>query len=84
MPDQYSPAAFDAFSTWADLGNPDADPQEEIRRLWERQRAIDGLLSGTIPIDYVEDMLAEHDIDPYEWAEVGEQNLIVNLSQCPG
>lgn len=75
---------FEAFSTIANLGAPGVDPQIEIRRLWERQKAIDGLLEGTVPIDVVEDMLAEHDINPHEWAEEGEENLIVLLSQCPG
>lgn len=74
---------FDCFSTWLDLG-PDVDLAQEIPRLWQRQKALDGLIDGTVDEADMEDLLADHGINPHEWVEVGEENLIWTLSQCPG
>lgn len=75
-----------AFDTYLDL-SVDLSPAEfeqECQRLVQRQKAIADLLAGKESISTVEAMLAEHDINPYEWAETAEQNLIWMLNSCPG
>lgn len=70
-----------AFDTWLTL-DPNLTQSEldaEIAALIQRQKAIAGLLSGTVPLDVVEEMLFEQAIDPYQWAETSEQNLIYLL-----
>lgn len=71
-------AAFDTYLT-LDPNLTEAELNAQIASLMQRQTAIAGLLDGTVPVDVVEEMLFEDDIDPYEWAEVAEQNLIAML-----
>lgn len=82
----YFPDPASAFDTYLDLDS-NLSPEEfeaECQRLVERQQAIAGLLAGTVPLDYVEAMLDEHGIDPYQWAEVGESNLVYMLNTWGG
>lgn len=71
-------AAFDTYLT-LDSNLSEAELNAEIASLIQRQNAIAGLLAGTVPVDVVEEMLFESEIDPYEWAEMAEQNLIALL-----
>jgi hypothetical protein len=67
------------FSTYL-TASPDmseADLKLECRRLFERQQAIGSWLDGKLPHDVLLDMLAEHQIDPYQWAEVSLDNVEV-------
>lgn len=70
-----------AFETFFEpvAGMSASELATELQRLYDRQRAIAALLRGELPVDYVEDMLAEHGIDPYDWAEIAEGNLILML-----
>ncbi|WNZ28177.1 hypothetical protein HJG54_35275 (plasmid) [Leptolyngbya sp. NK1-12] len=78
----FDPAsAFDTYLT-LDPALTQSELEAEIARLVRRQKAIAGLLDGTVPVDVVEEMLFEDQIDPYEWAEVAEQNLIYLLQSC--
>lgn len=71
-------SAFDTYLT-LDPNLSESDLNNQIAQLVQRQDAIYGLLAGTVPVDYVEELLFEQEIDPYEWAEVAEQNLIYLL-----
>lgn len=68
-------SAFDTYLT-LDPNLTQSELEQEIAFLVRRQEAIYGLLDGTRHIDEVEAMLAEDGIDPYQWAETAEQNLI--------
>lgn len=71
------------FATWFQP-TPDMsleDIQGEIDRLYRRQRAISGLLEGTVDEDYVTDLLMQDGVDPHLWLEVAEDNLEFLLSQ---
>ncbi len=67
--------AFDTYLV-LDPNLSESELEQEIAFLIRRQEAIYGLLDGTRHLDEVEAMLAEDGLDPYEWAEIGEQNLI--------
>jgi uncharacterized Zn finger protein len=67
-----------AFLTFA-FSHPDysdTDWEAEFNRMVQRNQAIDRLLHGEIEPDYVEDLLAEHGLCPFEWAETAEDNLL--------
>lgn len=52
--------------------HPDFNEEDrmlEIQRLFQRQRAIDCLLEGTLPPEVLLDMLEEHGIDAAHYAE---------------
>jgi len=75
-----------AFDTWLDLSVP-LSPEEfeqECQRLIRRQAAITALLEGKESISTVEEMLFEDGIDPYDWAEIAEGNLIWMIDQWDG
>lgn len=51
-----------------------SDIEAEIDRLVQRNQAIELMLQGTLEPDTVLDMLAEDDIEPYEWVEASAEN----------
>lgn len=58
--------------------NPDynaSDNRQEIEFLFARQQAIDGMLSGLIPVDYVLDLLEFQGIDPHQYANEAIANM---------
>jgi hypothetical protein len=60
------------------VAHPDYDLQDErneVDRLWQRQQAIDGLLSGTVPLDYCLDLLDEQGINPVQWVDASIENI---------
>jgi hypothetical protein len=56
-----------------------ADRAEECRRLFERQRAIDLFCRGELPADVLFDLLAEDQIDPFDWADNALGNVELDL-----
>jgi|GEM_PF-4980954 hypothetical protein len=54
----------------------DADVKAECDRLFERQKAIQGLTEGTIDPEYLLDLLQEHDgIDATEYVDAVCENV---------
>lgn len=77
---------LDSWSTYLEV-DPDfnqVDLQAEIQRLFVRQKAIDAMLRGEIPPDYVGDMLIEHGIEPTEWLAESLDNLAEEDPECLG
>lgn len=65
------------FSTYL-RQNPDFDAQDvqaEIEQLFERQSAIDDLLSGKQTPEYVLDLLETQGFDPSEYVDCVEVNV---------
>lgn len=75
-----------AFDTYLNLDPQlsEAEFQAECDRLVQRQNAIAGLLKGETPVEQVEEMLFQHGIDPFEWAETAEDNLLWLLTHPYG
>lgn len=66
------------FETW-EIDHPDfnrVDALAETRRQQQRESAIWGLVSGSMPVDYVLDMMAEHEgIGADEFVDMVEDNV---------
>lgn len=56
-------------------GMTQAEKEEECRKLFQRQRAIDAFLRDSLPADILFDLLAEDQIDPYQWVEASIANV---------
>lgn len=51
-----------------------SDERAEADRLFQRQRAVGGLLDGSVAVDYCLDLLAEQGIDPLGWIDAVVDN----------
>lgn len=63
--------------TWLN-DNPDysdQDYRQECDRLFTRQVAVDRMLRGELPADYVLDMLDSHGVDAARYADLAIGNL---------
>lgn len=65
------------FSTWFTpvAGMNQGEIQAEIARLYQRQKAIDAVLHGEMDEDDFFCLLAEHEVDPDEWAATSIANV---------
>lgn len=69
---------FSVFDTTY-IDHPDynsSDHDAECRRLFARQRAIQGLIDGTVDPDYLLDLLEDQGVSPTEYVETVEDNLL--------